>query len=299
MNIKKFNKIFLYFSAMLMLAITGCKKDDGPIKEEYLNRIEDVPAISTRVDATGSQAIDMLNLGAFQGKFNVSKYFENAVNPEKVDVVVRKNSQNGGNVKVYKAGVTSYPSDYTVSVAELESLFGAPVALGDTYDFSVDIYANGKKYEAFPAVGLGSGSGPNGMPNYSYFARFGAICAYDPEIYVGDFEVVSDEWGDYAPGDVVTIEKVADNKFSFKYPDSGSLPIVVTVNTGNNATSVTKQVYAPNGYGTAYGAFSVESVASPSDNLVAPCSKTFSVRLQHTVSAGSFGAFTIKMKKKE
>lgn len=290
---------FLLPLVLAVLVFLGsCTKDDGPVKSSVLQLIDAVPTISTKIEASGSQAIDLLNLNSFSGKFTVSMYFAGAATPEKVDVVVSKNGGKGSAVKVFKAGVTTFPITYTVTAADLQTLFGAAIALGDTYDFSVDIYANGKKYEAFPTGGIGSGSGPNGMPGYSEKARFGAICAYDASIYQGDFVVVSDGWGDYNVGDVVKITQVSASSFSFKYVESGALPIIVSVNTANNVTSVTKQVYtSATGYGLTYGPFSVESVTS-ADNFVAPCDKTFSVRLKHTVAAGSFGDFTIKMKKK-
>lgn len=282
---------------VVALALTGCTKDDGPIKKDVLDLIESVPAISTKIDATGSQAIDLINLASFNGKFNVTPYFAGAALPEKVDVVVSKNGGKGTAVKVFKAGVTSLPAAYTVTAAEIATLFGAPIVLGDTYDFSVDVYANGNKYEAFPIGGIGSGSGPNGMPGYSEKARFGAICAYNSAIYQGTFVVVKDEWGDYAAGDLVTVTQVSATSFSFKYLESGALPIIVSVNTANNVTSVAKQVYTgPTGYGAGYGPISCETVAS-SDNFVAPCSGTVSVRMKHTVSVGSFGDFTIVLKK--
>ncbi len=293
---RPFRLLLPVFAAVM--ALTGCTKDDGPIKKDVLELIEAVPAISTKIDATGSQSIDLINLAAFQGKFSVSAYFAGAAAPEKVDVVVSKNGGKGTAVKVFKAGVTTLPASFTVTAAEIQTLFGAPIVLGDNYDFSVDIYANGKKYEAFPLGGIGSGSGPNGMPGYSEKVRYGAICAYNSAIYQGNFVILKDEWGDYAPGDVVTITQVSANQFSFKYPESAqALPIIVTVNTGNNVTSVAKQVYTgPTGYGAGYGPISCETVPS-ADNFVAPCDQTFSVRLKHTVSVGSFGDFTIAMKK--
>lgn len=299
MNMKlyrPFRLVLPVFAAVLALA--GCTKNDGPIKKDVLELIEAVPAISTAIDATGSQSINMLDLAGFQGKFKVSAYFASGALPEKVDVVVSKNGGKGTAVKVYKAGVTTLPASYTVTAAEIQTLFGAPIVLGDNYDFSVDIYVNGKKYEAFPIGGIGSGSGVNGMPGYSEKVRFGAICKYDPLIYQGNFVVIKDEWQDYAPGDVVVITQVSANQFSFKYPESAqAVPIIITVNTGNNVTSVAKQVYTgPTGYGLGYGPLSVETVPS-ADNYVAPCDKIFSVRLKHTVSAGSFGDNTISMRK--
>ena len=292
----KINTIYKSILPALLLvagAFAGCSKDDGPIKEDVLNDIDAVPAITTTIDPAGSQSIDLTNLSSFQGKFAVALYFEEAKPPEKIDVVVKKTNAGVTNIKVYKADVTTLPASYTVTAEEIQNLFGE-IQVGDNYDFSADIYANGKKYEAFPAGGIGTGSGPNGMPGYSAFARFGAICAYDPDIYEGQFVVETDEWADYAPGDV----KVSENQFSFKYAAPDALPIIVTVNTGNNVTSVAKQVYSPDGYGIGYGALSCQTVDGSADNFVAPCDQEFSVRLVHTVSAGSFGDYVFKAKKK-
>lgn len=297
---KKNSTLRLLLPILFAIAIlSGCKKDDGPIKGETLSLIDAVPAITTNLDATGSQSIDLTDLASFNGKFKVSLYFKDASAPEKVDIVVRKNAGSIGNanVKVFAAGVTSLPANYSVTSAALATLFGAPIALGDSYDFSADIYANGKKYEAFPAVSIGTAGGPRGMPGYSEFARFSAICAYNPNIYKGNFVVITDEWADYSPGAVVPITQVSANQFSFIYGADNPRPIIVTVNTANNETSVAKQVYG-DGYGGSwpYGPISCQSIPS-TENFVAPCDGEFSVRMKHTVAAGSFGDMTIKMKK--
>lgn len=300
MNTLKYSKINNLILVLLTaaFAFSGCNKKDGPIKEEVNSQILEVPAMSTAVNADGSQAIDLLNLASFSGKFTVTRFFPNSAPPDKVDVVVRKTNSSGTTVKVFKADVTTFPASYTVTANDLTALFGA-IALGDIYDFGPDIYFKGQKFEAFPAGGIGTGpGGPKNAPGYSEFARFSAICAYDPNIYKGNFVVVSDGWGDYSAGDVVPITQVSASSFSFIYPADNPKPIIVKVNTGNNVTSVTKQVFG-DGYGGAswpYGPISCESVAS-NDNFVAPCSQTFSVRMQFTVAAGSFGSYTIVMKK--
>ena len=73
-----------------------------------------------------------------------------------------------GNVKLYKADVSSLPASFTVTAAEIATLFGTALALNDTYDFAPDIYVGTKKYEAFPTVGLGSGQGITGMSTIGY-----------------------------------------------------------------------------------------------------------------------------------
>jgi hypothetical protein len=115
--------------------------------------------------------IDTIRIGtpaAFSGKFKVALDFANAVPPTKVDIVVRKNG-SAANVKLYKAGITAFPTSFTVTADEIATLFGAPIALNDTYDFAPDIYVGTKKYEVFPAVGLGNGAGVTGMSSIGFF----------------------------------------------------------------------------------------------------------------------------------
>lgn len=170
MNIRKLN-ILPAIVLMTVIAFTSCSKDDGAIPKRI--GIEDVPAITTNLEKGTVDSISITNPSTFQGKFNVAMFFENAPTPTKVDIVVRKNGA-ASMVKVFKADVTTLPASFTVTVAEIETLFGAPIALRDTYDFSPDIYVNGKKYEAFPLVGLGSAQGITGMSaiGYGVFARY-------------------------------------------------------------------------------------------------------------------------------
>ena len=155
------------------LTLTGCSKDDGAIPKNI--GIEEVPAISTNLEAGGTTAtISFANQAAFQGKFKVSLFFAGAKAPAKVDVVVRKNG-SASNVKLYKADVTALPASFTVTAAEIATLFGTPtLALNDNYDFAPDIYVDTKKYLAFPTVGSGSGSGVTGMSSIGFgeYVRF-------------------------------------------------------------------------------------------------------------------------------
>ena len=231
MKNRKIN-IFAALTLGLIIALAGCKKDDGPIRSSVI--INNVPAITTSIESSGSQAIDLLNLAGFSGKIQVSSYFQGATPPDKIDIVVRKNGSSS-NVKVFKKDITTIPASITVSAAEIASLFGAPIALGDAYDFAPDLYVGVKKYEAFPAsIGTqavtSNNSGIQAYPGFSQFARFAAICAYNPAIYEGDFVVVSDAWEDFAPGDVIKFTKISNTQFSFKHPYGvGQTPVVATV----------------------------------------------------------------------
>lgn len=296
MKIRKIS-ILLAVSLGAIIAFTGCRKDDGAIPDRV--SVVSVPTITTNIDATGSQAIDLLNLTAFAGKFKVDLYFPGTTPPSKVDIVVRKwnGTANNNTVKVYKAGVTTFPSNFTVTAAEIAALFGAPIALGDTYDFAPDIYVGDRKFEAFPVVGNGTGAGLNGQPFFSEFARFAAICAYNPTIYQGDFVVVSDAFGELAAGTVVTLTTVTATSFRATYPNPAVLPnppvpsFVVNVNTGNNNVTSTQQQIGTNFYQYTNPSLQVAS------GSVAPCSKEVTMNITYRVAQGSFGTFALKLRK--
>jgi len=170
MKLRKIN--ILTALAVAVISFTGCSKDDGPIPKNI--GIEEVPAVSTNLETGGTTAtITFANQAAFQGKFKVSLFFAGATPPSKVDIVVRKNA-SAANVKVYKTDISTFPASFTVTAAEIATLFGAPLALNDTYDFAPNIYVNSKVYEAFPAVSLGSGQGITGMSaiGYGEFVRY-------------------------------------------------------------------------------------------------------------------------------
>jgi hypothetical protein len=293
----KIRKISIFLATFIgaILALTSCTKNDGPITNRVT--INDIPAIQTKIDASGSQAIDLLNLASFNGKFTVSLYFADATGPSKVDVVVRKNG-SAANVKVFKAGVTTLPATFSVTSAELATLFGTPVALGDTYDFAPNIYIGDRMFEAFPATGNGTGAGVIAMPGFSEFSRFAAICAYDPAIYQGNFVVVSDGFGDFTPGEVVPITKVDNTTFSFIDPYATSpLPIIVKVNTLNNQLSVTKQKIG-NAFVWNLGYTNPNvAVTASASSFVAPCSKTITLAIAYTVDQGSFGTYNLVLRK--
>jgi hypothetical protein len=294
MKNRKIN-IFAALTLGLIIAFAGCKKDDGGIRSSVV--IKDVPVVSTSIESTGSQAIDLLNLAGFSGKFKVSLYFPGATPPDKVDIVVRKNGSNA-NVKVVKKDVTTLPYSLTVTSADITALFGVAVALGDTYDFAPDLYVGVNKYEAFPTTGTGNGAGVISYPLYSDYARFAAICAYDPAIYEGDFVVVSDAFGDFSPGEVVKFTKISNNSFSFIDPYVTSpLPIIVTINTLNNQATIAKQKIGNQFVWASYTNPNV-AVAASSTSVVAPCSKTITLAIAYTVDQGSFGTFNLVLKKK-
>jgi len=285
---------YLYCFLFTFVFLAGCSKNDGPIPNDVA--LERVPEPQV-VKNGGSQSIDVTNLAAFNAKFDVGLYYTSgSVQPAKFDVVVRKNDSSS-NVQLFKKDITTFPTTLTITANDLETLFGAPIVLGDNYDIGVNVYtASGKKYEAFPLNGNGYGSGIAQQPGATTSIRYSAICQYHDEAYQGDFKILEDEWADYSPGDIVPITRIDATHFSFKYAASDALPIIITVNPLTNEISVAKQVYSPSGYGLGYGPISAESVPDQR-NVVSPCDGKFGIVLKHTVSAGSFGSAYIEMQK--
>jgi hypothetical protein len=169
MKLRKIN-ILTTIALVMVIMLTSCSKDDGAIPKNI--GIEDVPAVTTNLESGGLAGdIILANQASFQGKFKMALYFANAAAPTKVDIVARKNGVLAS-VKLFKADVTSLPASFTITAAELATLFGAPLAVKDTYDFAPDIYVGNKKYEAWPASGVtGSGSGVTGMSGVGFGAQ--------------------------------------------------------------------------------------------------------------------------------
>jgi hypothetical protein len=157
------------FAFSFIALFTGCTKDDGPIPKEI--GIEDVPAMTMNLELQKKDNVDTIKLGsqaAFNGKFKVGLIFPGAKQPTKVDIVVRKNGV-ATSIRLFKADVTSFPTSFSATAADITTLFGAPIALNDTYDFAPDIFVGSKKYEAYPLVGAGNGAGVIGMNSIGFY----------------------------------------------------------------------------------------------------------------------------------
>ena len=292
----KKNIIFYSLLASVLL-FAGCNKDDGSVPKAV--QLERVPAPLINKDATGSAAIDLTNLAGFSGKFRVGLYFPADIPPSKFDIVVRKNNNNG-NIKILQAGLTVFPTTITITAAQITTLFGSAILIGDNYDIGADVYAqSGKKYEAFPVIGLGYAAAfqPD-HPGFSASITYSAICAYDPNIYQGNFVVVKDDWQDTNPGDIIVFTKIDATHFSFIYPTAvNPIPIIVTVNPVTNTPSIAKQ-----NIGTAWTydnspipptARTLAGVA----NNVAPCAKTVSLNMVWGEAGNEFGPLIFSLRK--
>lgn len=286
-------KIIVSILILVSICNYSCRKEDNPILPELQGNI---PVPKFVADPASELVIDMTKDPAtFAGKFDVSLLYPND-KPQKVDVVVIKNG-NKANVKTIKADVAAFPTTLQITGANLISLFGSPIVLGDYFDIAADVtLTSGQKLVAFPANGVQFASGIAAIPGSAPLLRYSAICKFDVDEYVGDFVVIEDDWQDYLAGETVVLTKVDESRVSFLYRSDNPKPIILSV-TATNAVVVNKQVYGTYSWGTQYGNFSVETIGDI-DDVVKPCDGTISVLLKHSVSAGSFGEYRITLKKK-
>src|SRR6185503_9651786 len=98
--------------------------------------------------------------------FSFDSYFTSDIKPKQMDMVAIKNG-NKASVKTVAGGFTTFPATADVTGAQLVTLFGA-IVLGDNFTFGLDITTqDGRVYQAYPALGVGYGSGVLGQYNGS------------------------------------------------------------------------------------------------------------------------------------
>lgn len=178
------------------------------------------------------------------------------------------------------------------------------------FQVGYDVYANGKKYQAYPPGGVGNGGAtdPN-QPGYSVLLNYSTKIEYNPDIYNGNFVVVSDGWADMSAGDIVVLTKIDATHFSFKYNPapqqgpSGTLfnaqPIIVTVDPATLSVSVASQNA---GSGWTYDnsvPVTVSTIPGVNNFVTAVCTKPaarVSLSLRWSQGAGFYGPYVLVLK---
>ena len=288
-------KSFLSYLALLMIILPGCRKDDNP----RIPDIIEVPLPFFQKDETTSLTISAQDPTTFSAKFSVDNFFKAGTPPKEMDIVIIRNDDLSS-VKTLAENVTTFPTTIEITGQQLLDLFGQPIVLGDRFDISANITTqDNQTFPAFDPNGNAYGAGVATIPGAAPVLRYEAVCAFTAADYAGDFEVVTDEWADYAPGTVIPVTVIDENHLSFVYAADNAKPIIVEVDLATNETSVALQEY---GDYAAFGIFgmTVESADPASDNFVAPCEGILSVRLAHNDNAGGFyGNNLIVLKKVE
>lgn len=287
-------KIITYSILMALMLLSACRKSDNP-KIPTLARVP-IPSLSK--DPTGTGTIIVSDLANFVGKINVDLFVKTDVPPKKMDLVITKNGDIS-TVKVITA-VTTFPSVVSFTGPQLAALFGS-VQTCDFFDVGVNITTqDGTVYEAFPKVGNPYGAGVAGeYGGVTTKLTYATKVEYDPAVYSGNFVVVSDEFQEFAPGDVVVLTQVSATQFTFLYTDvKNPVPIKVNVDPATLKVSVVKQKIGDNFLSTPqYTNPTAATLSSTANNKVLPCSQTLNLTLDFNVDQGSFGEALLVLKK--
>ncbi len=186
--------------------LSSCRKSDNP-KIPQLVRVP-VPVLTP--DPTSGTFITATDPTAFNAKFTVDLYFKSDIKPKQLDIVVAKNHKySAGAVKSFKPNIVTYPTEVTVTGAQLLSLFSDPIVSGDVFEFGANItLQDGTVLPIFDSVGAGygqTGGNVDGFPNASLVVAYPVVCSFSQATFSGTYKIITDEFQDYHPGDAVTV----------------------------------------------------------------------------------------------
>lgn len=287
----------LLTTLLASLLFIGCSKDDGPLAKADGISVEEVPFMRITKVAGFTADIIPSTIASYVGKIMIEKHYAyanpNLKDPDKVDLVIIKNGDRN-NVKVLRAGITGpYPVEVTFTGPELVALFGSVVTC-DAFQVGYDVYANGKKYEAYPpggAAGIGGATAAS-QPGFSPFLNYNTKVEYVPSVYSGNFVVVSDEFGDFPVGSTVVITQVNATQFSFIQPAvTNPVPMVFTVDPVTLGVSLQPRQVIGSAFTWPpfYTGPRVAVAVNATTSFVTPCTKTLTLAMDYSVDLGSFG----------
>jgi hypothetical protein len=200
--------IYAFVLSSLLFSVSSCKKTDGQIN----------PLSSVTNNKIGSYLV-------LDRTINTSLVYETAAT-SKVGVVVHqyKGGEAIDHIDVYATAGNSYDTTkwkfvktvaYTGDSVEVSATGGdlakalgitaAAFKAGSGYTFYNRIITkSGARYDV-NNTGTNSGSGILGGPTYNASFTFGAfiVCGYTN--MAGTYKVVTDDWADWSPGDLVTV----------------------------------------------------------------------------------------------
>ena len=275
----------LYSAFLFLLILMGCRKED----DTKLPKLARVPTpVITKVENTDA-VISKDDPTAFKGKFTVGLYYETDVPPRKMDVVIRKNETT---TKVFKENVTTFPTTFDITGAELATLFGAPLVIADKFEIGVDITtSDGQVFQAFPVKGNAHGSNIANLPNASTSVTYTVVCPFDINDYLGSASLVDpDFWGGTYP---VTVTLSGTNTLKIAgYFEDPSLSILVKLNPATLTATVEDQKFADKVTGIPYTNWRVSG-----NGTIDACNKKIPLNLGHSVDQGSFDKAIITLTK--
>ncbi len=282
--------IIVLFAA---LGMASCKKD-GLFSEadrnkltsgSYLKLISSQNTIDYSALSTTSVQVKVQEIGAPVDKINL--------------YIVEGANQDTGSWKfVRSVPGTGGENTFEVKATEIATSLGvqpADLSPGNQYTlYSEIITKDGRKFNIANA-----NADLAGQPEIAafFFITSAVVCPFDASVFNGEFEVVTDEWGDHVAGDIINIiAGPAANQLTLIKPYGGSnkKDIVVDVAAATGVATVETQVY-----GDYPGAPDIEVSTGGGASFAFSCIGVLTLNLNHfSHDFGDQGDYTLTLKKK-
>ncbi len=286
-------KYSIAFLSLLLLTVFSCKKKDLRTDFDSLNQgsyLTLTKVNNTNIDysalSTSTVSIQVGSKGAPVDKVNIYVTTDPTLDKTKW--------------KLVKAIPFSEGVNLDVKATEIATALGIPPSQlnpGNQYTLYNEIVT--KDGRTFSSINTDADF--EGQAGYNMALHWTAtvICPYNASVFSsGTFVIVTDEWGDYNPGDVVgvTTGPGANQLTLTVYPKPGvgtnQKPFIVSVNPTNGVATVANTVY-----GDYPGFPNLSLKTTGSSNYVFACIGTIKLLLNHTSPAGDFGNYLLVIRK--
>jgi hypothetical protein len=288
---------YILFFVMVLAIGYSCKKDEIISDPASL-------AIGSYVTLVKSNnnIIDYSNLSASKVSIVVKEY-GTPVDKIKLHVTKGTTTTDKSKWKLIKEVPYSGETLLEVSATEIAKALGIPVTglePGATYTiYNQLITKDNRTFDISNTFAEFAG-----LTAYNMALTWTAVivCPFVSTGFAGNFQVTEDGWGDYSPGDVVTVTNgPGANQITLTlYPNpaaggANGKPWVVAINPATGAATVASQPY---GDYPAFGGYTnLKIKTAGTSNYVFSCVGTISLRLNHTGDGGNFGDYNLKLKK--
>lgn len=303
---KHISKITALMAFMLSLMLfTGCKKEYGPDKIPNFPVMDVAPVPKFSMDPDGDLVIQQPE--DFKSKFTLDLYFPEDVKtiPQSADISVVMNS-NYKDIRKFKTGITSFPSTFDITGADLANLFGidiADIVPGYKFELRTDftlkdgtvipgfVTLTNKKDPTKSSSPNTASSDVNNWPDSKTNIIFNAVCPLEIENFVGSLTVNDPYfWEDTYPVTITQEGTDVLNVSGLNQTPSESMKIKIDFKSFK--AIVEKQIIDPAPWFFSYTNLTVEGTGT-----VDACNNVITLDMKWTVDQGSFGNgdFIIKL----
>jgi hypothetical protein len=299
MIMKKIIKYSFLLSLSLLLAV-ACR-DEEAVRMPKLQQ-----GVNSRVVLDANHSfLDFGNLATASVVFDI--YSQNK-NIDKLTFAVNYNDVSDatakfpiGSIEVAGSSFVNGKASVTLTSQQIVDMFQLPggvnyIGGGDNLVFTQSAkLTDGRVVNAAnSAPSITGGTNASFTPNFTVLVA----CAFNVDEAVGTYSITRDDAGVSAPGDDLQVEVVAGPganevtlKDLFGYPEK--YDVIVTVNPANGAATIAKQKAWD--ADILLGDFGEASIAG--GGFFLSCAGSLDVVVEHTVDAGSFGNYALRLDK--